>query len=291
MSNTNTDIKFKRSKNTLIELGEIGLNFGEPFFIDNTIHNTDGTLAEPCNAYLSLGRKPDSDSDVVKVSNSPVIKALSLDKSNHLVFYKDNGSIVSEDDTELPVNRISAEELTTEDLDASSTKKFHILCQPDDSTKVVKFALDELGIFVTNNGVMQGAAWNDYAETRESVDSVDFGDVVCDDGSGNVSLSTERLQVCPHVVSDTYGYLIGKTDDNFVPIAVSGKALVSMDDSLSDLALGDCVCAGPMGKASKMTRQEIVNYPDRILGIVCEIPAVEFIDDIEVKDRVWINIK
>ena len=57
---------------------------------------------------------------------------------------------------------------------------------------------------------------------------------------------------------------------------------MSVDD-ISNLTLGDCLCASENGLASKMTRQEIINYPDRIIGVVCEIPNEA--------NRVWVNIK
>jgi hypothetical protein len=36
--------------------------------------------------------------------------------------------------------------------------------------------------------------------------------------------------------------------------------------------VGDAVCAVEGGKIDKMTREEIKEYPDRIIGIVNEIP-------------------
>jgi len=64
------------------------------------------------------------------------------------------------------------------------------------------------------------------------------------------------------------------------------------------------VCAAPNGTIDIMTREEIQKYPDRIIGIVNEIPDYEIwksipthsngeqtIKEIEVKDRIWIDIK
>jgi hypothetical protein len=53
------------------------------------------------------------------------------------------------------------------------------------------------------------------------------------------------------------------------------------------------VCASKDGKASKMTREEIIQYPDRIIGIVSEIPDYKTWGqgNIEVNDRIWIKIK
>lgn len=72
-------------------------------------------------------------------------------------------------------------------------------------------------------------------------------------------------------------------------MAVAGRVLVYMD---GECKVGDAVCAAPGGRASAMTREEIKEYPDRILGIVSEFPTYEIWNDtVEVQDRVWIRIK
>ena len=56
---------------------------------------------------------------------------------------------------------------------------------------------------------------------------------------------------------------------------------------------GDCVCAAPNGTVSKMTREEIINYPDRIIGTVSVIPDYETWgeNNVKVNNRIWIRIK
>jgi hypothetical protein len=60
-----------------------------------------------------------------------------------------------------------------------------------------------------------------------------------------------------------------------------------------DYHSGDTVCAGPEGKVCKMTREEIKEYPDRIVGIVSEIPEYENwgSGNVKVVGRIWIKIK
>lgn len=43
----------------------------------------------------------------------------------------------------------------------------------------------------------------------------------------------------------------------------------------------------------KMTREEICEWPDRIVGIVSEIPEYERwgSGNVEVNDRIWIKVK
>ena len=283
MSTTNTNIRLQRSVNTLSELANVELNFGEPIFVDNTVHDTSGFISEPCTAYLAIGRKPDSPTDSITVEKSPVIKAFSKNKVDRFVFYDPTRNcIVDESDIELPVNRITASSIDASSLDPTSAQKYYILCQPENDNSVVKFTLDELGIFVGGNGVMRGAAWNDYAEFRKVRGDVNPGMVVCDSGDGFMEISSSKLQSCAHVVSDSYGQIIGE-EDGSAPIAVAGRVKVfcKKDDQFS---LGDCVCADKGGVACKMSRQEIAYYPDRILGVVCEIPK----DD---DNRIWINVK
>ena len=41
----------------------------------------------------------------------------------------------------------------------------------------------------------------------------------------------------------------------------------------------------------KMTREEIKEYPDRIIGVVSEIPNYEKWNGIKVNNRIWIKVK
>ena len=143
-----------------------------------------------------------------------------------------------------------------------------------------------------SDGTLWGAVWNDYAECRETTD-IEPGRVVCETGKGNLVLSTERLQGGANVVSDTFGFIIGETDKAKTPIAVSGRVLVYPLEDRETYAAGDAVCAGPNGTVSKMTREEIREYPDRILGTVSEIPEYDEWGQtgIKINGRIWIKIK
>jgi hypothetical protein len=44
-------------------------------------------------------------------------------------------------------------------------------------------------------------------------------------GDGTMAISTERLERGCKIISDTYGFNIGKTDNCKTPIAVSGRVL------------------------------------------------------------------
>lgn len=137
-----------------------------------------------------------------------------------------------------------------------------------------------------------GAVWNDYAEYRSS-DPIEPGRVICETGNGTLKLSIERLQPGANVVSDTFGFAIGETENCETPIAVSGRALVYTYEDRYSYAAGDPVCAAPGGTVSKMSREEVMMYPDRIVGTVSEIPEYERwgTGNVEVKNRIWIKVK
>lgn len=138
-----------------------------------------------------------------------------------------------------------------------------------------------------------GAVWNDYAEYRAQETTIQPGYCVRSQRNGKLLLTTERLSPCEGVVSDTFGFAIGETEESQTPIAVSGRVLVYVSGNRDDYEIGDCLCAGPGGLAYKMTREEIKEYPDRIIGTVSEIPEYEIwgTGEISVNERIWINVK
>ena len=137
-----------------------------------------------------------------------------------------------------------------------------------------------------------GAVWNDYAEYRQS-DCQEPGRVICENGDDTLSLAIERLQPGAEIVSDTFGFAIGKTDKAQTPIAVSGRVLAYTYEDRNSYKPGDAVCAAPGGTVSVMTREEIREYPERIIGTVSAIPSYETWGEgnVPVNGRIWIKIK
>lgn len=144
-----------------------------------------------------------------------------------------------------------------------------------------------------SGSVLYGAAWNDYAEYREVNETIEPGRVVVETGKGNLILATERLQPGAEVISDTYGFCIGETKNSKTPIAVTGRVLVYTLEDRNSFAAGDPVCAGPNGTVSRMTRDEVREYPDRIIGTVSEIPSYDTwgAGNVKINNRIWIRIK
>lgn len=152
----------------------------------------------------------------------------------------------------------------------------------------------ESSVYMSSN-VLYGAAWNDYAEYRELKEDqeIPYGHIVIENGDDTLSLSTERLQPGGQIVSDTFGFAIGQTEKCKLPIAVSGRALVYTYEDRYEFSAGDAVCTGPNGTVSKMTREEIKEYPERIIGTVSAIPEYENWGEgnVKVDGRIWIYIK
>ena len=143
------------------------------------------------------------------------------------------------------------------------------------------------------NSVLMGAAWNDYAEYRRQFEDLKPGYCVSSKKDGSVFQTTERLQYCEGIVSDTFGFAIGQSISCNVPLAVCGRVLAYYNGEKDDYNIGDPVCAGPAGKICKMTRDEVREWPDRMIGTVSEIPEYETwgANNILVDNRIWIKVK
>ena len=149
-------------------------------------------------------------------------------------------------------------------------------------------------VHIASNGGIYGAVWNDYAEFRQTKQkNIKPGHVVIETGSGDLIQSTARLQPGANIVSDTFGFAIGETKQTKTPIAVSGRVLAYPYEDRDSYQAGDPVCSGPNGTISKMTREEVREYPDRIIGTVSEIPDYEVwgTGNVKVNNRIWIKVK
>lgn len=152
-----------------------------------------------------------------------------------------------------------------------------------------------LNISATGADVLTGrtfnAVWNDYAEFRKGLTS-EPGRVVTESKEG-MKLAQERLMSGCKIISDTYGTSMGETDDCKTPIAVAGRVLVYPYRNREEYQLGAAVCSAPNGTVDIMTREEIMMYPDRIVGTVSEIPDYETWGEksVEVNDRIWVYVR
>lgn len=151
-----------------------------------------------------------------------------------------------------------------------------------------------LGVYIDcSKGVLMGAAWNDYAEFRSSEAKIDAGLVVYEKGDDLLDITHSRLMPGCSIVSDTFGFAIGKTDKAQTPVATCGRVLAYPAEPHDIYKPGDAVCSAPDGKVSKMTRDEIKEYPDCIIGYVSSVPTYDTWEptNTAINNRIWIKIK
>ena len=140
-----------------------------------------------------------------------------------------------------------------------------------------------------------GAVYNDYAEFRKTMEVVEAGRCIKENGDDSLVLTTQRLERGCEIVSDTYGFAIGESEEAKTPIASSGRVLAYPYESREEFAshIGWPVCSGPNGTVSIMTEEEEEKYPSRIIGTISAVPDYEEWgeDHTKVNGRVWIRIR
>lgn len=175
----------------------------------------------------------------------------------------------------------------------SSSDTYYQTVEPQSSYPGFKSGDDGAINGVIRAGQVYGAVWNDYAEYRQTKECIQPGYCVIETGKGDLIKSSERLQPGANIVSDTFGFAIGETEQTKTPLAVSGRVLAYPYEDRNSYQAGDPVCSGPNGTISKMTREEVRKYPDRIIGTVSEIPDYEVwgTGNVKVNNRIWIKVK
>ena len=173
-----------------------------------------------------------------------------------------------------------------------SDKVFSMGVHADTNPSTAWYYEDEKLSYLTHKGQLFGAVWNDFAEFRQS-DETEAGRVVCENGDGTMSRSYKRLQPGAMIVSDTFGFAIGETEECKTPVAVAGRVLAHTYEDWWCFEPGQPVCAGPNGTVSMMSRREARKYPDRIIGTVSELPTYETWGkhNTQVNGRIWIKVK
>ena len=140
-----------------------------------------------------------------------------------------------------------------------------------------------------------GAVWNDYAEYRITKDKIEPGRCVIETGKDDLVLSTERLQPGAEIISDTFGFAIGETDEAKTPIATTGRVLAYIYEGREAAlaAIGKPVCSGPDGTVSIMTDEEYQKYGYCAIGTISAVPDYEEwgTGNIKVNNRIWIRVR
>jgi len=86
---------------------------------------------------------------------------------------------------------------------------------------------------------------------------------------------------------------LGQTAEQAAPVAIAGRVLAYPYQDRSKYHAGMAVCSAPDGTIDIMTREEMVQYPDCIIGIVTEIPNYNSWgpNNIPVDGRIWIMVR
>lgn len=135
------------------------------------------------------------------------------------------------------------------------------------------------------------AVWNDYAEYRRGVPT-DGGWCLAEYPDGLMRRTHERMMPGCRMSSDTFGHCMGETEEAKTPIAVAGRVLAYPYRDRCKYKLGDAVCSAPGGKVDRMSRLERILYPERIVGVVSEIPDYEMWEGkVPVNGRIWIYVR
>jgi hypothetical protein len=149
---------------------------------------------------------------------------------------------------------------------------------------------------IDDNGAVWSAVYNDIAEVRKSLLNYGGGCVVTEGDHGAVIKCEKRRDKNAMIVSDTFGFCMGK-DEKYqasVPVAIAGRVLASTDFSPEYFKVGDMVCSSKRaGRVSKMKWWEKIFFPHSCIGIVSEVPKYDTwgSSNVDVKNRVWIKVK
>lgn len=172
----------------------------------------------------------------------------------------------------------------------NTTTKYYVTGSSS-TTENTNPAIFNTSIFV-EGGVLFGAAWNDYAEKRRC-DALKPGTCVIENDNGILTQANKRLVPGACIISDTYGMCIGETEHAKTPVAITGRVLAYTFQPRDKYHAGMAVCSAPNGTIDIMTREEIRDYPDAIIGIVSEIPLYEYWGEghVKVNNRIWIKVK
>lgn len=188
----------------------------------------------------------------------------------------------------LPVDYNTDTKVTTA---AQTSSKIYVTGTPSTGTVTGTLQYNE-NVYISGN-VMYGACWNDYAEYRIS-DCQEPGRVICENGDDTLSLATERLQPAGNVISDTFGFVIGETEQAKTPVAVSGRVLAYPYESREEFKknIGRPVCSGPNGTVSIMTDKEYRDKSYCAIGTISAVPDYEEwgAGKVKVNGRVWIKV-
>lgn len=139
------------------------------------------------------------------------------------------------------------------------------------------------------------AVWNDIADFQLLSDRLEFGRCYYDTKDG-ARICTERCQMSViGIASDTFGFGVGANSSPTniqVPIAIGGWVLAYVD---KEYECGTPLTNDEFGGLTEMTRNEKMEYPERIVAIYKRKEMDKEWgpenNKIQVNDRHWVKVK
>ncbi len=135
------------------------------------------------------------------------------------------------------------------------------------------------------------AVYNDYADFQPLNGKLEYGKCYVQGKDGLELSSTRGQKGVMGIASDTYGQAVGIEEGTpQVPIAVSGWVLAYVD---AEYEPGDPLTCTEDGYLTKMTREEVREYPERIVAIYSRPETSEKWSkfNIDVDGRHWVKVK
>lgn len=120
------------------------------------------------------------------------------------------------------------------------------------------------------------------------------GTVVVENGSGALIPSYARLLPAAYVIAsgEMRDFIYNEQEGEeiavaSVEVATTGRVLVNVGNK-EGFSVGDTLCSGDKGQASRMTLKEMELYPTAILGTIVQIP--DKVNNAINKDCVWVKL-
>jgi hypothetical protein len=148
------------------------------------------------------------------------------------------------------------------------------------------------GTLHASNGVWN-ALWNDIADFQLLNDELVFGKCYFDTKDG-ARICNERCQMSAMgIASDTFGISVGsRANPTEVPIGIAGWVLAYVDQ---EYQCGTVLTNDENGNLTEMTREEKMEYPERILAIYkrkeMDLQWGDSSRRVDVDGRHWVKIK
>ena len=287
-----------------LKVGDGVKTFNQLPFLDEVIYNTvDSKIATdylPLTGGVLSSRKPDSNyriylipdtNSAATIIGKPSAANVNLGATAEGTQADEPVSLITLSDSTatnkivLSVNTSGNASMTMSGVDSSSTTT---------GTMVVTGGVGVSGNIYAAN--VYGAVWNDFAEFREGPANIP-GYVFSEVGDDTIELSRRRLQPGSMICSDTYGFAIGETDKAITPIAVAGRVLAYTMEDREEYRyhIGGFVGASENGRVTIMTPDEVMNYPESIIGTISAVPDYEEWGaeghKVRVDGRVWIKVR